>query len=738
MVMKLVNTYLPSIFEWILETSIMASVLVGFILCVKVLLRRKLTPRWDYLLWMILIVRLLLPWSPTSSYSIYSLLLPSYPTTTSIQSPPTVFVKDEALYKMKGTSNPDIVESETVLNDITPQASGEMKEKPSHNEKQQHAPLSIHTIASYIWLLGTVILGFTTYFINRRLHRYIQRQPAITDERVISVFQRCKESMSIQEDIPLLLAGKLTSPTVFGFFRPQVLLSNEHLSQLNEQQLQHIFHHELAHIKRRDIAVNWLMHSLLLLNWFNPILWYANSRMREDQEIACDALALTFMEEKEQISYGHTIISLLEHYSRRYPAPSLAGLSRNKKALRRRIFMIKKFQKKSYRWSVLGIMTIIAVSSFSLFNAHADETKEQPKSQGDGKSMATGMKEENTVYTPPKQPEYLGDMTKEEILTKMINTVDYFETAIGEFKTNLGSPSGEMVTEYEISLHDKAGGYGRNTYYQENKTHKVTSRYYNNGTIWNVMEDVGAYQEMKNSEETFAIKHQPLTIENAFSVNHDGDNVTHYRERPPSVGEHLSLFPYEIASNFTRDLNRWEIEKQNEELVGHNTLVIKGRINRREAKSFRFWVDKDTGILVKYETYDATGKVVDYLHPNRLEVNAQIDSKKFTPNLEGYQKEDMFGKDQRRMTTGNIDNLIPEELKAQWEEAKKKPDETTVLQYEGKWYICAKKGYLVNYIKANGKEGTLVLSKTSPQKSQSIFHALAEGYEVESLKVVYE
>lgn len=61
--------------------------------------------------------------------------------------------------------------------------------------------------------------------------------------------------------------------------------------------------------------------------------------MREDQELACDAYALTFIDKEEQIAYGHTIITLLEHYS--YQAPSLASLSRNKRTLKRRIVMIK-------------------------------------------------------------------------------------------------------------------------------------------------------------------------------------------------------------------------------------------------------------------------------------------------------------------------------------------------------------------------------------------------------------
>ncbi|MRB06840.1 transcriptional regulator, partial [Bacillus thuringiensis] len=98
-----------------------------------------------------------------------------------------------------------------------------------------------------------------------------------------------------------------------------------------------------------------------------------------DQELACDALALTCINSEEQIAYGHTIISLLEHYSGYYQVPGMANFSKNKRMLKRRILMIKKFKKKSYRWSALGAVAVIAVSSVSLLNARADIPKNPEK-----------------------------------------------------------------------------------------------------------------------------------------------------------------------------------------------------------------------------------------------------------------------------------------------------------------------------------------------------------------------
>ncbi|WP_406651818.1 M56 family metallopeptidase [Bacillus cereus] len=364
MINTLINVYLPHFFDWLIETSLMASILVGFILCIKVLFRNKLTPRWQYMLWIVLMIRLLLPWSPDSSYSIYSLL--SYSSSVS-----EVIPKN-----MPATENIVNIESDRKVElESNPKMVTKTSEPEVEVSSEKQTTFSLYKLALYVWLTGVIILAAITFLTNRRLYSYIKKQPDITDEQVITVFDRCKQSMKVKKAVSLRLAGKIASPTVFSFFRPKVLLSKKHMKVLNEQQLQYVFYHELAHIKRKDVAVNWIMYSLILLNWFNPILWYAYFCMREDQELACDAYALTFIDKEEQIAYGHTIITLLEHYS--YQVPSLANLSRNKRTLKRRIVMIKKFQKKSYRLSLLGIIAIVAIASLSLFNARTTEGKEK-------------------------------------------------------------------------------------------------------------------------------------------------------------------------------------------------------------------------------------------------------------------------------------------------------------------------------------------------------------------------
>lgn len=104
-------------------------------------------------------------------------------------------------------------------------------------------------------------------------------------------------------------------------------------------------------------------------------MWVVYARMRADQEVACDALALSHIQAEHKAAYGQTIINLLEHYAGALRYPGLVGLSGNYKHLKRRILMIKHFKKNSFRLSVLGIATVLTVGSVSLVNAQGTTTE---------------------------------------------------------------------------------------------------------------------------------------------------------------------------------------------------------------------------------------------------------------------------------------------------------------------------------------------------------------------------
>ncbi|UOR10639.1 hypothetical protein [Halobacillus amylolyticus] len=253
-----------------------------------------------------------------------------------------------------------------------------------------------------------------------------------------------------------------------------------------------------------------------------------------------------------------------------------------------------------------------------------------------GQQENQNTEEPETMYIPPDKEENYDDMTKEDILTKMLNSVGHFQTAKGKFKYHIADTTYDV--EYQLSLSNPFAGYSKVTRYGSEREKKVEYNYYNDKFIWEVSSENKTFEKVRHLID---ISGEKLGMDQAFSKDEQGNNVTSYRGRPPIGSAKSSLFPYEIASNYTRNLSNWEIEKQNEILLEHNTVVLSGTLNeyasvKHKSSTFRFWVDKDTGILVKYETYNADNEVVNYLYTEKLEINVPIDNSVFEPKLDGY------------------------------------------------------------------------------------------------------
>lgn len=341
-------TLLTDLFSLILSTTAMASALVLLILIAKWLLKDKLKPRWAYLLWMLLMFRLLLPWTPESSFSMFNWI---------------PLDKHEAIM----SNNRLVLENNEKTTAFPVEPTSVIETVPQPAPAATRFPLM--QIASVIWLAGTVLmLGFMVS-ANVRFASKLKNEPHMQDPRIFYIFENAKREMSIRRKIALLQTNRVASPTLLGMFQPKLLIPESAILTLSSAEFRFVFLHELSHVKRSDIAINWIMSVLLSLHWFNPLLWYTYRMMREDQEIACDASALGRIKPEESKDYALTIIKLLEVFSSPVYVTGAAKISGNQKELKRRILMITSFTKNSYKWSLLGLAVILMISGCALTSA---------------------------------------------------------------------------------------------------------------------------------------------------------------------------------------------------------------------------------------------------------------------------------------------------------------------------------------------------------------------------------
>lgn len=360
-------TWLTIIFDWVAKTSLMASIIVVLILLVRAALKDRLPIKWQYMLWFVLLARVLLPWVPESSFSLYNLFSfadkPIALPISSMDDDMSRLSAERASAINESSRNPDKSISGAERSDVT----------------NNDSPAFIHSALSLSWLLG--VLAITAYVLvsNRKLSRRMMKEAyVVSDEDSLRVLQQCREDLKIKRTLPLLVSNGVSSPTLYGVLRPKIVLPSKYFAQFRNDELRHILLHEFVHYIRKDIVTNWLFTILLILNWFNPILWYASRKMREDQELSCDDRVISCLEKDEVKQYGYTIVKLLEANMTSGFRPVVAtSFTSDKSLIKRRINMIALFKRGSYKWTILGIAIISIFTCIALTNASAD--KPEPK-----------------------------------------------------------------------------------------------------------------------------------------------------------------------------------------------------------------------------------------------------------------------------------------------------------------------------------------------------------------------
>lgn len=368
----LTSPLMSAFFDWVLKTTLLASVIIILILIIKAVLNNKVKPGWHYALWLVLMLRLLIPFGPQSEFSIENLFFKIYAAQSSeVESP----------IHLTG-------------NETTPSSSTPEGRVVVHPEKETSDAItsvgrawSVKQVLTGIWLF--VAMALLLYFLLVNIHFSMKlrkfAEPAASSD--IQVLMQSKQIMGIRRRIRLSFSTVVTTPTLFGLFRPHLILP-VNSRKLQKERLHHIYLHELSHVRHADIFVNWLMHLLLILHWFNPLIWYAIYKMREDQELSADALALSRIDPKQVSEYGHTIITMLERYKRFNQIPGTAGLSGSKQQLKRRILMIKYFKRKSFNSTLIGVTLMVVLSGCALTNGKTAMDKNVSKPRVDTTTAA--------------------------------------------------------------------------------------------------------------------------------------------------------------------------------------------------------------------------------------------------------------------------------------------------------------------------------------------------------------
>jgi len=313
----------------LLKATVQAAVLILLVLAVRRAFGRRLNPQWRYGLWLLVVIRLALPWTIPSPVSLFNFL--SFPDVSS----PIVAARATPTGPGLASSNPTVPVRED-------QPEGKPAGKAAATTSRLSSGISWLLM---VWSAGAFSLAVYLAITHYRIHRKVTKCRPLIDAPVMNLLEDCKQLMGVRAPVTLVETAAVGSPSILGFVRPRLLLPVGLTRSFSLEDLRYVFLHEVGHIKRRDILAGWLITALQVLHWFNPLVWLAFHRMRVDRELACDALALSYAKEEESRPYGRTIIRLLEGFGCSAWAPSLAGILEDRNQLKERISMIATFKK---------------------------------------------------------------------------------------------------------------------------------------------------------------------------------------------------------------------------------------------------------------------------------------------------------------------------------------------------------------------------------------------------------
>ncbi len=300
--------FIQKIFTNILYMAFIASFVAIIIILLRKIFDKKISPKWKFAMWILLLISLIIP---------FRIIL---------------YSSNEQLNIIGSFTN--------------------YLEKIKINFTYNY----YGKVLTYIWLVGMTNFFIIYIFSAIKMKLKIGKEE-IKEERILKILEETKQSLGIKRDIKLIKQKNKIVPCIYGILQPKILFTKEILEKSDEV-LKYIFMHELAHYKRKDTFLNFILLLITFVYWFNPILWVCFKEIRQDMELKADELVIKNIPHNKDKEYAKALVSLLPISKEEKITNRLLYVTDSKKNMERRIKMIKLTDKfKEYK-ALIGVTTL--------------------------------------------------------------------------------------------------------------------------------------------------------------------------------------------------------------------------------------------------------------------------------------------------------------------------------------------------------------------------------------------
>lgn len=377
------------VFLKILNMSITASWLIIAVLLLRLVLRKS--PKWiNCLLWAIVALRLIMPFSIESIFSLV-------PSTETIE---TSVSKDTPIVIHSGIPAID--------NNVHAYLKSNYNEPVNASTKQ---PIDVFEVISIIWLIGIpimVLYGLISY---------------------IRVYKQVRISLLHEGNV--YYCDNINSPFILGIIRPKIYIP----SGISEEHVENIIKHEKAHLNRKDHWWKPLGFLLLTIYWFNPFIWVAYILLCRDIEAACDEKVIKTMDDAAKKDYSETLLSCSLQRRMILACPLAFG----EVGVKDRIKAVLNYKKPAFWVIVVAVIASIIVAVCFLTNPKEEEKVETVQENNE-------KLDNNPATTKP-------DNIDVDENTSEISGSKVYEELVGRFRVNESMPEYKIIAYYSDESH---------------------------------------------------------------------------------------------------------------------------------------------------------------------------------------------------------------------------------------------------------------------------------------------
>ena len=371
----------------LVQVALYSAAITAGILLFRFIFKNRISSKLQYLMWWLLILRLLMPVTPDIGlhFNLQDMLLKQ---AHQAELPTPAPVLDVAPASVPNT--------QPSYDSVTPAVQPDTDVAPSQHVNPTKST-DWYSIVFVVWLLGAIgFLGWLI-FVKLRYYESLQHLMAGGPREVYELYDRCCKELCVKP-LPLWIVNKSMSPGI-AFFGEPVLLVPLSLCG-DESRLRFALLHELTHKKRGDHYMTLLLNILRAVYWFDPVVHFAFSELRADMESACDSDVLAYIGHEQKRGYLTVILDMFS-----YDTEPILGMSqiRSKRMAKRRMkgAFMKSRTSPAFRAITLCIALIMSLCCFTTACQSAPE-KDTP-----------GMAAEQTADPSPK-PTLIPDPSAQE------------------------------------------------------------------------------------------------------------------------------------------------------------------------------------------------------------------------------------------------------------------------------------------------------------------------------------